>query len=157
MSQRILGIDPGSVSAAYACLCDGRFIEAADAPVADRQVNATEWASVVKRLRPDLAIIELVGAMPKQGSTSGFRFGMGVGLLRGVVMALGVPLVQVVPGKWKLHYRLTGKPKDAAREIAIRLFPEAGPHLNLVKHHGRADALLLAKYAIDMDTGAKFA
>ena len=91
--------------------------------------------------------------MPKQGSTSGFRFGVGVGLLRGVILALNVPIVFVSPAKWKSHFRLVGKPKDAARELAIRLYPEAASHLSLKKHQGRADALLLARYAVDMDTG----
>ena len=129
---------------------------AADVPVVDRQVNSTEWASIVQMLKPGLAVIELVGAMPKQGSTSGFRFGVGVGLLRGVVSASGVPLVQVTPAKWKAHFRLNNKPKDAARELAIRLYPVAAPLLKLKKHVGRADALLMARYAWDMDNGRSF-
>lgn len=150
--MRVLGVDPGSVSAAYAFLDTGELMETDDVPVVDRQVNAAEWARIVKRLTPDIAIIELVGAMPLQGSTSGFRFGVGVGLLRGVLAALNVPLVQVTPSKWKRECGL-GSNKEAARALAIRLFPGCGRFAR-VKDAGRAEAALLASWYIRHGTKA---
>lgn len=142
--MKVLGVDPGSVSAAYSLLSGGALLDADDVPVADRQVNAAEWARVVKALSPDIAVIELVGAMPKQGSTSGFRFGVGVGLLRGVIAALNIPLVQVTPTKWKRELGISSD-KDAARALAIRLFPECAKFTR-VKDTGRAEAALIARW-----------
>ncbi len=84
-----------------------------------------------------------------------FTFGAAYGVCIGVVAGAGIPYVLVAPPKWKAHFRLQGKPKEAARELALRLYPEAGPKLNLKRHHGRADALLLARYALDMDAGRR--
>ena len=53
--MKVLGVDPGSVSAAYSLLSGGALLDADDVPVADRQVNAAEWARVVKALSPDIA------------------------------------------------------------------------------------------------------
>jgi hypothetical protein len=39
-----------------------------------------------------------------------------------------------------------GKEKSAARFKAMALFPSMAEHLKLVKHDGRAEALLLAEY-----------
>lgn len=39
-----------------------------------------------------------------------------------------------------------GKDKDGSRLVAMRLFPEASDRLHLKKHHGRADALLIAEF-----------
>jgi crossover junction endodeoxyribonuclease RuvC len=60
----------------------------------------------------------------------------------------------VTPGVWKRHAGLIGKEKDASRELAARLYPQAT--LNLKKHHGRADALLLARYGWDRHRQGEF-
>ena len=39
------------------------------------------------------------------------------------------------------------KGKDASRVKAMQLFPLAAKDLSLKKHHGRADALMMAYYA----------
>ena len=93
---------------------------------------------------PDTAIIEQVSAMPKQGATSGFRFGMGVGLIRGVLAGARIPIIQVPATKWKRFYNLNSD-KEKSRALAIRLFPHVSG-LALKRHHGRAEALLIANY-----------
>lgn len=142
----LLGIDPGSVSGAYALLdtAEGKIPVVGDLPVADTMVDGAELARVVEAARPHAGIIEQVSAMPKQGARSGFRFGMGVGIAHGVVLGQRVPLHLVTPKKWKTHFQL-GADKEKARALAIRLFP-AVTGLHLKKHHGRAEALLLAHY-----------
>jgi len=151
----LLAIDPG-LNGAFAYLGHrGEFICCDELPRFDKALNAVELGSILSSMRPERAVIEKVGAMPKQGVASTFTFGTSYGIAIGVIAGFGIPLAYVVPAKWKSHFRLLGKNKDASREIAIRLFPEAAPHLTLKKHHGRADALLLAKYVLDMDTGSK--
>ena len=153
--SQILAIDPG-VNGAFAILGHrGEFVKADELPRFDKLVDAVALGNIFGSFMPERAVIEKVGAMPGQGVTSMFTFGAAYGVAIGVAGGAGVPIVFVSPAKWKAHFRLAGKPKDAARELAIRIFPEAAPHLNLIKHHGRADALLLARYALDMDSGAK--
>lgn len=142
---KIIAIDPGAVSAAYAIISPNHPPFCADVPVVDRMVNAVVWSNIVREAQPDIAIIEQVGPMPKQGASSGFRFGMGVGLIRGVLAAHLVPIVQVHSTKWKRYYALHTD-KEASRALAIRLFPEAAHLMALKKHHGRAEALLLANW-----------
>lgn len=149
-TMRILGIDPGSVSGAWALLDVtnvGTHIsaECGDLDVVDRMVDAASFAKLVRHLAPDFAIVENVSAMPKQGATSGFRFGMGVGIIHGVLLACHVRTHLVRASEWKKHFRLSAD-KELSRALAIRMFPERSNELRRVKDHGRAEALLIAEF-----------
>ena len=137
--MNILAVDPGSISAAYAFV--GSIITVGDVPVADKMVAAADWHRIVKQMDPDVCVFEKVGSMPKQGIASAFRFGLGTGLLRGVVAGLGIPVVEVVPTKWKKHFNL-GADKERGRALALSRFPTVSG-LDRKKDHGRADALLM--------------
>lgn len=146
--MRVLAIDPGSVSGAFAVLdTDPPSASVGDLPTVDRNVNAAELARLVRTLAVDVAVVERVSAMPKQGVSSVWAFGKAVGLIHGVILGCGVPLTLVTPQTWKKHYRIT-RDKEQARELAIRLYP-AVDGLHLKKHAGRAEALLLANYLAD--------
>jgi crossover junction endodeoxyribonuclease RuvC len=143
--MRVLGIDPGSVSAAYAVYDTHHgAVIVEDVPVVDRQVNAAEFARLVEQHRPDRVVIETVGAFPKQGVSSSFRFGMGCGLLRGVVLGRGLTLVEVPASTWKKYFKLN-REAEKSRSLAIKLFP-AVQGLSRKRDHNRAEALLLAVY-----------
>ena len=150
--MRVLGVDPGAVSGAYALIAltsNGQVALADDIPVVDRQVNAAEWARIVANLRPDVAIVEQVGSMPKQGVSSTFKFGMGCGLIRGVLAGAGVPIISVTPAKWKKHFSLNND-GEKSRALAIRRFPGVTT-LTRKKDHGRSEALLLALWKLETD------
>lgn len=150
----ILAIDPGSVSGAYAAINGrtGAVVACDDMPMVDKQVSAADWARVVRSLAPTQAVIELVGTMPKQGIASGFKFGVSVGLVRGVLAALHVPLFVVTPAKWKRFFALPGgKDKESgekSRALALRYYPQIAS-LARKKDHNRAEALLLARYYLE--------
>jgi Holliday junction resolvasome RuvABC endonuclease subunit len=143
---RVMGIDPGSVSAAYGLIpwdLDGG-VDAAVAhhvPVADRMVDGRAFAYIVANLNPTHAAIERVNAFPGQGIASAFRFGQGYGVLQGVLASHGVKIIEVASTVWKKHFRL-GPDKEKARALAIQRFPNVKLHLK--KDAGRAEALLLA-------------
>jgi crossover junction endodeoxyribonuclease RuvC len=149
----VLGVDPGAVSAAWAAydMHDRRLTCVDDIPVVDRQVDAAGWTQTVLGLRRDseivAAVVERVGAMPKQGVASMFRFGMGCGLIRGVLMALEIPIVDVAPTVWKKWFRLDSD-AEKARALAIRSWPHL-EGLSRKKDHNRAEALLLARWYVE--------
>ncbi len=89
-------------------------------------------------------ILEESQAMPGQGVKSMFTIGVGFGVWLGLLGALEIPYTRVRPAVWKRKLALQNSDKETARLLAQQLFPTAD--LRLKKHHGRAEALLLALY-----------
>ena len=149
-----IGIDPGVTGAIAALDADNRLIDVFDMPVVQdgkkRRVNAPELAAIIGAICSGAgqyhAYVEKVGAMPGQGVTSMFNFGRSAGIIDGVLGALHIPLTYVSPQKWKKAAGLIGKEKDQGRTRAIELYPSAP--LNLKKHIGRADAILISRFGI---------
>lgn len=146
----IMGVDPG-LSGAIAFYFPSQPMRVAvhDMPLADGEVSSPLLAEMITDYQPLLAIIERVSAMPKQGVVSMFNFGRAYGDVRGVVGALAIPVQYVTPGKWKKHYQL-GSDKEECRGRALQLFPSCAEHFKLKKHHGRAEAALIARYGAEM-------
>ena len=148
----IMAFDPGSVTGAYGVLdSDGNFVTCGDLPTTPFggsgkiQVNSALLGKLVDEIKPDLAVVEWVNVMPKQGASSGFAFGVSFGIILGVLGGARIPYLLVTPGKWKKAMGLS-KDKDSSRTLALRRWPNAGDYLALKKHHGRAESLLLAEY-----------
>lgn len=94
-----------------------------------------------------IAILENVHSMPKQGVASSFSFGEGKGIWEGILGAYGICTELVSPQRWKKAIMADqGKEKDAARFKAMQLFPSLADQFKLVKHDGRAEAILMAEY-----------
>ena len=91
-----------------------------------------------------LAVVERVHAMPKQGVSSSFNFGVGFGSILSVLQVHGVPIEFVQPSVWKKALGLS-QDKKASLHKARLLYPDAP--LELEKHEGRAEAILIAHYA----------
>lgn len=106
----------------------------------------TDWRDVELI---DLAIIERVSAMPKQGVTSMFNFGRSVGKVQAVLEVLGIPTEEPTPQKWK-SVVLAGT--DKSKAAAVGYVRQRFPGCNLVPkgcrkpHEGMADAICLAEY-----------
>jgi len=145
----ILGIDPGvsGALAFYWTQAPGRVV-AEDMPIANEHISGGLLFDRIKQTSPDVAIIELVGAMPGQGVSSMFKFGRAYGTAIGVVQALGVPHFFVGPAKWKKHFGLPAD-KEAAREMALRRFAHTPEHFSRKNDHGRAEAALIALYCAE--------
>jgi crossover junction endodeoxyribonuclease RuvC len=154
-----IGIDPG-LSGAVAVLDDQGGI--CDPFVFDTPTVLVEGEKTKRKylvpamaalLRPysrnpyALAVLENVHSMPKQGVASSFCFGEGKGMWEGILAALEIPTELVSPQRWKKEIMADqGKEKSAARFKAMSLFPSLADQLKLVKHDGRAEALLMAEY-----------
>jgi len=97
------------------------------------------------------AILEKVSSMPGQGVSSSFKFGCNFGQWIGRLEALDIPFDFVTPQKWKkamFDSMPKDNPKEMARNRAIRLLPEMADRLKRKIDHGRAEALLMALYAM---------
>lgn len=95
-----------------------------------------------------ICYLEQVHAMPKQGVTSTFNFGMNFGFIQGVLKAYGIPYELVTPQKWKKEFSCTSD-KNTSIEVCKRLFPTVNlKATNRCKkdHDGMAEALLIAEY-----------
>ena len=95
-----------------------------------------------------ICYLEHVHAMPKQGVSSTFNFGMNFGFIQGVLKAYEIPYELVTPQKWKKEFSCTSD-KNTSIEVCKRLFP----NVNLKAtdrckkdHDGLAEALLIAEY-----------
>ena len=158
-----IGIDPG-LSGALAEIFGEGNAAVHDTPtmvvsgVKEKRVYNT--AAMAALLSPDrgnpevLVVLESVHSMPKQGVASSFSFGQGLGMWQGIIAALGLPLEMPSPQRWKKEMLADqGKDKDASRFKAIQLFPSLADQLKLVKHDGRAEALLMAEYGRRLRSG----
>ena len=152
MNRCYLGLDPGlSGALAFYFTDHPSRVSCFDMPVVDAMVDGATLASMIERLRPDVAVVELVGSMPGQGLSSTFRFGRAFGIATGVLSALHVPYTLVSPGKWKKHFGLSSD-KERSRALALRTFADTPEHFARKRDDGRAEAALLALYGAHVET-----
>jgi crossover junction endodeoxyribonuclease RuvC len=144
----VFAVDPGSVSAAWGIANEREALACGDVPVADRMIDAAGFADLVAHFPASVAVVEKVGAFPRQGVSSSFRFGMGTGIIHGVLAALVVRRVEVSPMVWKKHFRL-GPDKEQARALALKLFSGLSEPLARKRDAGRAEALLMAWWYVE--------
>jgi hypothetical protein len=157
--KTVIGIDPGLGGAIAMLGPAGELEQLADLPViTDGRLKWIDGGALQSLLidalrgRPARAIVERVSAMPRQGVASAFTFGVGFGSILGVLQAGHISIELVTPGTWKRALLGLGADKTASLHKARLLFPTA--ELHQVKHHGRAEALLLAHYAINRPRAA---
>lgn len=151
-AEYFLGIDPGK-QGALAWLCEHGAL------VYDMPPTPAGLIALLKENPlPELALVEDVGAMTYvdaagktrgQGAAASFVFGYGAGVIEGALRAFEIPLMQIKPSVWKLKFGLSSN-KDASRALASQLFPAQAHLFSRKKDDGRAEAVLLARYAKEL-------
>ncbi len=136
------GIDPG-LSGGVAFL-GGDSVVAWKMPDTEREVYdlIAEHAPYLK-----CVYIESVHSFPGQGVASSFTFGRGYGFLRGVLVALKIPFVDVSPMKWKKALGINFTAQDSKKDKkngSKALAQQWWPKLKIT--HATAEALLIAEY-----------
>lgn len=146
-----LGIDPGQSGAIAGVFESGEYFGCIRLRETDHDVSrwVDDVASII-RTEGGFALIEKVGAFPKQGRSSIFKFGESAGFLRGMLVAHGVPYEYIAPAKWQgdMKCRTRGN-KDITKSTAQRLFPNASIT------HANADAILIAELCRRNNRGVK--
>jgi crossover junction endodeoxyribonuclease RuvC len=148
----LLGIDPGIHGALALIRVDTgvmpELVDVIDVPVigagAKERVDTTLIRGWLTHHDPDHALIERAGSMPKQGVASTFKYARAVGSLETVVACLDIPFSIIEPAAWKKFHRLRGGDKEASRQRALQLFPDAHARLARKLDHQRAEAMLIA-------------
>lgn len=144
-----IGIDPGQTGAIAAVNQIGDLFDAWDMPVIDKDVNPALVADLIKQVcNVERVVVENVHSMPKQGVASSFKFGKSFGIVLGVVAALGCPVELVTPTTWKRAMKVTAD-KETSRRRAIELWPGQAQLFARKKDNGRAEAALLARWAVE--------
>lgn len=138
-------IDPGSVNAAIAVFHDSIPVFVDDFRTVNGMLDTVAFARALHDLKVEHVVVEHVHAMPKQGVSSTFRFGVAVGIIHGVAGALRLPLTLVTPTQWKKFHGLPSD-KEAARALATRKWPQLNKYLERKKDSDRAEALLIGDW-----------
>jgi crossover junction endodeoxyribonuclease RuvC len=148
----LLGVDCGIHGGlAIVAVDDGaapRLVDAIDIPVAGvgakERVDVLALRAWIATHQPQHAYVERAQAMPKQGASSGFKYGRAVGAIESVIACCEIPLTIIEPSMWKKFHQLRGGDKESGRQRALQLFPSAHALLARKRDHGRAEAALIA-------------
>lgn len=118
-------------------------------PMCAGEVDGKALGTWLLLASPDIVILEKVGSRPKQGVRSMFTFGMGYGVVKGVLEAMSIPYRMVTPQAWKRSVLAgTAKDKDAAIAFVRKAFPTINltPGACRTPQDGIADAACLAAW-----------
>jgi Holliday junction resolvasome RuvABC endonuclease subunit len=149
-----MGIDPGQSGGIALIRGTGKVLILETMPSTERDI----WL-LLKSLEelPHKVYIEKVHAMPQQGVSSTFKFGVGYGGLRMALTAAGIPFDEVTPQLWQKALGVVKRAKTESKndhkkkllQKAQQLFPNVKITLKT------ADALLLAEYCRRVCMGVK--
>lgn len=148
-TRAYLGIDPGASGGMALITEQGRAVAFSVFKDASPEDICADFKKVLQfgldRIGPlevAGAALELVHAMPKQGVSSTFKFGVSYGVLQASLAWAGVRYDLVTPRKWQVALGCLSKGnKNVTKAAAQRLFAP------LKVTHANADAFLLAEYA----------
>ncbi len=150
----ILGIDPGlGGGLAIISPSDGMMLE--PMPTIGNELNIPALNKIIADHARDirLAVLEKVGAMPGQGVSSMFKFGRVYGVAEALLVANGIPILDVRPQAWMkvMHEGVNSKlePKQRSLLAFQRLFPFVDARRTAKCRNpdfGLVDAALMAEY-----------
>jgi crossover junction endodeoxyribonuclease RuvC len=135
MTHVFLGVDPGVRGGlAIVEIDDGaapQLLEAIDIPVtgvgAKERVDVLAIRTWVIAHRPQHAFIERAQAMPKQGASSGFKYGRATGSIEAVLACCEIPITIVEPAQWKRRWQQRSRTPEGVNVVSCRPFPACTP------------------------------
>ena len=149
--MRIIGLDPGQ-KGGIAFLSDKGLIDAFPMLLAGKELDIPGITDLILSYpKFDLAVVEKVHTMPKQGIVSSGKFMKGYGTLLGILGALKIPTILVTPQAWKkVILAGTKKDKDAAIEYVRMKYPDFNLILPRCRkpHDGLADSICVSEYGL---------
>jgi crossover junction endodeoxyribonuclease RuvC len=158
----VLAIDPGLSNGIAVVDGDRQLLLASEIPLigegANKRLNMVSFGDIVRQFHVDHAVIEDVGAMPKQGVSSTFRFGRAAGAFEGALSALKIPTTFIRPAIWKRDIGAKAKRDEDIRAFAVQTWPDMAHRFARKLDHNRAEAALIGLWflqhsGIRTDTG----
>lgn len=155
--MKILGVDP-STEGSFALLdLQENLLAVDDIPIAKlfskNIVNGPVLVASIEDLMIvegiDRVFIELQSGRKGEGAAGARTLGTIFGQVIGIAQGLKIPVDAVSPAKWKGFFKITpADTKDVSRQIVHRLYPQHLDRFRRKKDHNRADAVLIALYAV---------
>lgn len=152
-----LGIDPGKSGSFSLIDEEGKIIHMIKIPTIGKEYDVQMMAHQLEEWKPFVkhAVLENVHAIQgRVGNSSNFNFGLGKGILIGLLQGLGIRYTMVNPKAWQKEvWEGVSRQKDNKQTsllAAKRLFPNETfiPSERARKpHDGMVDATLMAEYA----------
>lgn len=160
----IIGIDPGLNGALAVIDTQEKTLKVTRTPTFDVEMKGKKTKAGKQKTRAEFdipAMVALIDVLPEevigvaieevtartgQGVTSMFRFGYGLGVWHGIIVAKGMTPAKFRPQTWKAHFNLIGEEKSESIGKATELFPSCAPYWKLKKDDGLAEATLIAAY-----------
>ncbi len=103
--MRVAGIDPGvSPAIAYTNYANGRRVAGSRVlriPQDEHYCDVMAAGKILTEDRPDMVVLELVGAMASDSVSSAAHLMASWGLIRGLCIGLSIPIALVTPQVWK--------------------------------------------------------
>jgi len=144
----ILGADPGMKGGLALIDQHGNLMDTADISGVDGRVDVRQMRGIIVLWQQaygiHMGVVENVGAMPKQGVSTTYKFGRATGTLEGVIQALEIPMDLITPAQWKQKMKMVGKPKDFPRQWCRKRWPTVNHFDAIGKGQARADATCMA-------------
>lgn len=155
MAMQILGVDPGftgGVAVISAEVIRPPIIEdGMRMPLTShrgkRIVDAKKLFEWLSNFDIDVAVVEWVHAMSKQGVSSSFSFGRSTGSVEAIAMLVSDRMEWVAPAVWKKHFGLS-KDKQQSIDEARHRFGNSY-WWDKMSDNGIAEAALLAQWYLD--------
>ena len=133
--MKILGVDPGvhgGLRSSRSTCAAPQLVDVIDIPVvgvgAKERVDVLALRTWLETHQPQHALIERAQAMPKQGASSGFKYGRAVGAIEGAIACCEIPLTIVEPSIWKKFHAASRRGQGswaATRAPALSRRPRA--------------------------------
>ena len=155
-SKAYIGIDPGK-SGVRCCIQDNR-LWASKCPDSVQGMSELFQRMLKDINTQDIALcIEKVWAMPHDGKSSIFTFGQNFGQWEGVIASFNIIPIYITPSTWMKHHEVQkGLKKQERKNILKQMAQEFINSCNYMSYQWKgvatlatADAIMLAKYAID--------
>lgn len=147
--NRTIGIDPGRTGA-IALLHNHELVQLVDLPATANGIDMLTLRSYLAEMwgpegaPPATIVIEELPFMPNQYGQ--FTKARDLGRVEGVASLYDPTPIAVRPQTWKKHHGLIKQSKDASRELALELWPNAAPLLARKADVDRAEAALIARW-----------
>lgn len=159
----VLGIDNGVDGAISVLDFDTKeAIELLDIPSRHtewgmREIDPFLLQKEIERLQEMYHIVRAVierlakqgGKKGKMGYTAILSMGCSQGIVLAVLELCAITIRWILSEEWKPSVVGRGAHKSVSRTVALQRFPNMRDKLDMVKHHNRAEALLIGAYELE--------